>query len=192
MKKNSLIFKLLGAFLVVIAIGAVIMSVLTSQATQSAFALYSTRSGKIWAERLAPSLAEYYARSNNWAGVDELLQSSWGSLLIPMGGGGMGMGRGNGAGQQSNSGMMTTGDQRLILADSQGVVISDSLNELQGTRLTQSELDNGAAIQVNGNLVGTVLVTSDSLASSSPAAQFLTSVNQAIMSSAAIAAIIAL
>ena len=192
MKKNSLIFKLLGAFLVVIAIGAVIMSVLTSQATQSAFALYSTRSGKIWAERLAPSLAEYYARSNNWAGVDELLQSSWGSLLIPMGGGGMGMGRGNGAGQQSNSGMMTTGDQRLILADSQGVVISDSLNELQETRLTQSELDNGAAIQVNGNLVGTVLVTSDSLASSSPAAQFLTSVNQAIMSSAAIAAIIAL
>jgi two-component system OmpR family sensor kinase/two-component system sensor histidine kinase BaeS len=192
MKKNSLIFKLLGAFLLVIAIGALIMSVLTSQATRNAFALYSTRSGKLWAERLAPSLGEYYARSNTWAGVDELLQSSWGNLLMPMGGGGMGMGRGNGAGQQAGSGMMMNGDQRLILADSQGAVISDSLNELQGTPLTQSELDNGAAIQVNGKLVGTVLITPDSLASSSPAAQFLSSVNQAIMSSAVIAALIAL
>lgn len=192
MKKNSLIFKLLGAFLLVIAIGALIMSVLTSQATRNAFTLYSTRSGKVWAERLAPSLAEYFARSNTWAGVDELLQSSWGNLLMPMGVGGMGMGRGNGAGQQPGSGIMMTGDQRLVLADSQGVVISDSLNELEGTPLTQSELENGAAIQINGNRVGTILITPDSLASSSPAAQFLSSVNQAIMSSAAIAAIIAL
>ena len=34
--RNSLIYKLMGAFLLVIAIGAVVISLLTSQATQSA------------------------------------------------------------------------------------------------------------------------------------------------------------
>jgi hypothetical protein len=45
--RNSLIFKLLGAFLLVIAIGSLVIAVLTSQATRNAFNLYTTRSGQI-------------------------------------------------------------------------------------------------------------------------------------------------
>lgn len=52
----SLIYKLTGAFALVIAISALVISLLTSQATRSAFNLYTTRSGEAWAQRLAPTL----------------------------------------------------------------------------------------------------------------------------------------
>ena len=191
MKKNSLIFKLLGAFLVVIAIGALVMSILTSQATRKAFDLYTTRSGQVWAERLAPSLADYYAQSSSWQGVDQLLQSSLTNLFTPMGSGGMGMGRGNGAGQQAG-GMMYFADQRIILADGSGKVITDTMGDLVGSQLTAAELTQGVPIEVNQSLVGTLIITPNNLASDSPASQFLSSVTQAIISSAVIAAGIAL
>ena len=115
--RNSLIFKLMGAFLLVIAIGSLVIAVLTSQATRNAFNLYTTRSDQVWAQRLAPDLADYYAQADNWNGVDAVLQSELGTQAIPVGMG-MGQGRGFGQGQQNaNNGMMAGMEQRLILAD---------------------------------------------------------------------------
>jgi hypothetical protein len=49
--RNSLILKLMGAFALVILIGSLVTALLTSQATRSAFNLYTTRSGQVWAWR---------------------------------------------------------------------------------------------------------------------------------------------
>jgi len=192
--RNSLIFKLLGAFLLVIAIGSLVISLLISKATENAFTLYTTRSGQIWGQRLAPVLADYYAQTNSWQGVDAFLQSNLIFENTPAGTGNMmGPGRGNGPGQQAGNGMMATLDQRLILTDAQGVGISDTLNELVGKQMSASELKNGTPITINSNLVGTLLITPNNLAQSgSPAGEFLASVNQAIISSAVLAGIIAM
>ena len=198
--RNSLIFKLLGAFLLVIAIGSLVIAVLTSQATRNAFNLYTTRSGQIWAQRLAPDLADFYARADNWNGVDAVLQSELGTQAIPVG---MGQGRGFGQGQQNANNGMTLApasragvagmEQRLILADEKGIVIGDTQAELLGKQLSASELIYGAAIFVKNNLVGTLVVAPNDLHNSNtPASEFLASVNQAIISSAIIAGLIAL
>ncbi|MCX6054789.1 MAG: ATP-binding protein [Chloroflexi bacterium] len=192
--RNSLIYKVLGAFLLVIAVGSIVISLLTSKATEKAFSLYTTRSGQVWGQRLAPALADFYAQNNNWQGVDAILQSDISAQYAPMGTGNMtGQGHGNGLGQQSGNGMMSSFDQRLILADNHAFVVSDTQNELIGKQLGVSELKNGTSILVNGNLVGTLIITPNNLAqSNSPAGEFLLSVNQAIVSSAVIAGIIAL
>jgi len=96
--RNSLLLKLLGAFALVIAINALAISLLTSTATRSAFELYTTRSGQIWGERIARYLAEYYAETNSWEGVDSILKSGLSPQELV--GGGVnrgGQGRGNGA-----------------------------------------------------------------------------------------------
>jgi signal transduction histidine kinase len=195
--RNSLLFKLMGTFLLVIAIGALVISVLVSQATRSAFNLYTTRSGQVWAQRLAIDLADYYAQAHSWQGVEAVLQADIGTQGSPgMMGNGPGSEQRSGSGsgwQNSNSGMMAGMGQRLILVDEKGVVISDTQNTIIGQQISSTELMNGAGITVNDQLVGTIIVTLSGLPSSgTPAGEFLDSVNQAIISSVIIAGVIAM
>ena len=195
--RNSLIFKLMGAFLLVIAIGALVISWLVSQATRSAFNLYTTRNGQAWAQRLAPVLADFYSRDGSWQGVDVVLQSGLSSLNPS---GGMGYGNGQGQGRGMGFGRGSTGSsmggmmaQRMILADGQGVVISDTQDELNGKQLSSAEVKNGTPVIVNDNLVGTLIVTPNDFAGpATPAGEFLASVNQSIITAIIIASIIAL
>lgn len=187
---RSLIFKLMGAFLLVIAIGAVVISLLTSLATQSAFNLYTTRSGQAWAQSLAPVLADYYAQKNDWQGVDEFLQSG----LTP---GGMGAGHmmGQGRGFGANNAMMGNNmmGQRLVLTDSQGVVVSDTGGELVGKVLPPEEIDHGQPVLLEGRQIGTLIVSPNyQFEQGTPASDFLGSVNRSILTSVVIAGILAL
>ncbi len=186
--RNSLIFKLLGAFLLIIAIGAVVNSWLTTQAMDNAFSLYSTRNSQVWAEQLAPSFADYYSKNMSWQGVEILLQSG---LSSP---GSMGMGNGQGRGfGQGRQGSPWMANQRIILANKQGIVINDTSGELLGHELSTAELSNGAPVLVDGTQVGTVLVTPNNIAATNtPAGQFLASVNKSIIISAIIAGVISL
>ena len=187
--RSSLMYKLMGAFLLVIAIGAVVISLLTSQATQSAFNLYTTRSGQAWAQSLAPVLADYYAQKNDWQGVDSLLQS--GLTTGGMGTGHM-MGSGQGRGFGANGAAMMLG-QRLVLTDAQGVVVSDTGGELVGKSLLPAEIANGEPVLLAGQQVGTLIVTSNSQAEQgTPASDFLDSVNRSILTAVVIAGVIAL
>jgi signal transduction histidine kinase len=193
--KNSWLFKLLGAFLLVVAVGGLVISVLTSKATQSAFTLYTTRSGKIWAERLAPVLAEFYSQNNNWQGVDVVIQENYGVRGSTNGSGNGMMGQGHGMagnGQFSGQEMMGALGQRFILTDDQGTVVFDSLNQLVNTELTPSEMNKGTAVLVNEMQVGTILITpGDYSGADNLATEFFSSVKQAIISSALIASVIA-
>lgn len=191
--RSSLIFKLMGAFLLVIAIGAVVISLMTSQATQSAFNLYSTRSGQAWAQSLAPVLADYYAQKKDWQGVEALLQSG----LTPAGMGTgrmMNQGQGRGAGAGAGSAMMgNMMGQRLVLADAQGTVVSDTQGELAGKSLLPEEIDNGQPVLLAGQLIGTLIVTPNfQSAQGTPASDFLASVNRSILTAVVIAGFIAL
>jgi signal transduction histidine kinase len=184
--RNTLIFKLMGAFLLVIAIGALVYSYLTARATQNAFSLYTTRSGQVWAQRLAPSLADYFAINNSWDGVAMVLDQDFAGT----GSGGMG---GQGHGMGLGGGMMMSMGQRLIVVDANGLVVADTLAQWTGKQVDAAQLQNGAAILLAGRQVGTLIVAPLNFTGSvTPAGQFLSSVNQAIISSVVIAAVIAI
>lgn len=193
--RNSLIYKLMGAFLLVIAMSAIVIFWLTSRATQNAFNLYATRNGQALAQRLSPILAEYYSTNTSWQGVDTFLQSQLSSLSATAttgNGQGQGFGQGHGVGAGRQGGIWGALGQRMILTNGQGMVVSDTAGELNGQTLTSTQLANGTPVMVNDTLVGTILVTpNDSAATNTPAEQFLTSVNQSIILSVVFASVIA-
>jgi two-component system OmpR family sensor kinase/two-component system sensor histidine kinase BaeS len=189
--------KLMGAFLLVIAIGAVLVSWMTSQATRNAFTVYTTRSGQVWAQELAPLLGEYFADRGSWQGVEAYLQSALNQVSPPAGMGGPGMmgGRGNGYGRQSGMGpgMLALMNQEIILTDPNGQVIYDSDGALTGKELTPAQMNVGAPISVNNQTAGFVIVTPGNLTvAGSPTEEFLSSVNRSIVTAAIIAGVIAL
>ena len=196
--RNSLIFKLMGAFLLVVALGAIIIFWLTSRATQSAFNLYATRNGQALAQRLSPILAEYYSTNMSWQGVDAFLQSQLSSITttITPGNGkgqGQGFGQGQGAGAGRQGGIWGALGQRMILADGRGMVVSDTAGELNGQTLASTQLATGAPVMVNNTLVGTILVTPNNFAgTNTPAGQFLSSMNRSIILSVVFASMLAL
>jgi len=192
--KNSWLFKLLGAFLLIIVLGGLVTSLLTSRATLSAFNLYTTRSGQIWAQRLAPYLVEYYQLNDSWKSVNIFLEgSSMTSSLQHQGMMGQGNGKGSGQGLSTDNSMMGALGQRLVLTDQLGMVIYDSLDEYTGILLTPVEIKKGIPILADNKSVGTLLITPGSLAASTSLAnEFQVSVRRAIIGSALIAGLTAL
>ena len=71
--RNSLLYKLMGAFLLVVLIGAVVISLLLVGSTRSAFTRYSNRNGQVIAARLADRLGNYYSLNGSWVGVEDYL-----------------------------------------------------------------------------------------------------------------------
>ncbi len=191
--RSSLLLKLMGAFLLVIVMGALVILWMSNRATQSAFTLYISRSGLAWAQQLAPTYADYYAQNGGWQGVEDLLRTGLSNINPPgmMNGShmnGKGAGFGQGRGQGLGAGMMAGVGQRLILADTQGKVIGDTQGELDGRILSASQLANGAPLIVNGETVGTLIVTPSQVSGATdPAQEFLASVNRSVLTAVAVA-----
>ena len=81
-----------------------------------------------------------------------------------------------------HSGWMGGMGQRLILVDSQGLVIADTFDELTGNVLSPVELASGAPILVDDQQVGTLIVAPvDVQAITDPASTFIASVNRSIL-----------
>ena len=193
--RGSILLKLMAAFLLVIVVVALVVYFLTMQATQNAFRLYTTQNGQLWADRLAPTFAEFYAQSQSWRGVDVFIATSL--PMMPMDTS-SGMMRGQGRGMQGGmaAGWMGGMDQRLILADARGVVIADSASSqdgeaLIGTQLSAAELAGGAPVSVGGRSVGTLIVTpGEQRSGSNPGATFLSTVQRSIVISVGIAGLV--
>lgn len=75
--KRSLLLELLLAFALVISFGTAVDALVVNQATRGQFNRFVTASGQGWAQQVAPVLADYYARTGGWQGVDELLRTPW-------------------------------------------------------------------------------------------------------------------
>lgn len=197
--QRSFFFKLMGAFVLVILLLAVVVAMLVNQATSSQFRLYSDHNGQLWAAQLAPQLAAYYSRQGSWQGVETVLRSSggmstdmemmgsdmmspgmgmMGDMMSPLGASRGGQWGGNSAGTD----MWTMMGVRIILADAGGQVISDSADLLTGQTLPSATLVSGAPVQINGRVVGTVIgATPANAPATSPAGAFLKEVNRSIL-----------
>ena len=184
--RNSLIYKLMGAFLLVVVISSLVISVLLVNSTRNAFARFSNRSGQLLATRLAERLSDYYAFTGSWEGVGDFLSlEQWAGTTSGQGGM-MQMGR-----MVPGSGMIAAMNLRLTLADQDGTIVADSNSQGLGSRLSRREQNAGIPIQVNGSRVGTLQAVSEGFGSL-VAREFLASINSALVKSMLVAGAISL
>lgn len=169
MNLNRLWVKLLVGFVLVAVVAVGLVAVLANRATTREFELYISQGKQARAERLAPDFVAYYARTGGWVGVNEWMASL--DLSQP-GGRGLGQGRGQGTGTLTD---------RLLLADAGGLVVADSQEELVGQQLSRVELDAGVPLSVDGQFVGTLLISSAESAHESLEAEFLRQVNRLVL-----------
>ena len=184
--RNSLIYKLMGAFLLVVVISSLVISVLLVNSTRNAFARFSNRSGQLLATRLAERLSEYYAFTGSWEGVGDFLSlEQWAGTTSGQGGM-MQMGR-----MVPGSGMIAAMNLRLTLADQDGTIVADSNSQGLGSRLSRREQNAGIPILVNGSRAGTLQAVSEGFGSL-VAREFLASINSALVKSMLVAGAISL
>lgn len=200
---RSLWLKLMGAFLLVVVVGGGIDTYLVSRSTQTQFSQYIDQNGRVFAQQLAPTLAQYYSRQGNWQGVENLLNNPWGTSMMNDG---MGMmGEDNWGMWQEGNGMEMGGDMmgsasnpwnmmgvRLLLADAQGTIIADSAAQDVGKSLSSADLAAGVPVIAGNQQVGTLLPVYASPNATSPAGEFVSSVNRSTWWAGIIAVVVAL
>ncbi len=190
--RNSLLFKIMGAFLILVLISALVISLSTSMGTRRAFNLYSNSNRERYAERLASSLADFYQISQSWQGVDQLLQTEYSQSGHMFGGGNL-TGRGRYSGFPGSMGdVMGESNDRLLLASADNRIIYDSKKELIGNNVLDQNLDSGIPILVDEKQVGLLVIISGGIQAGTPAGVFLESVNHSIVFSVMAGVIIAI
>lgn len=214
---RSLWLRLMGAFVLVIAIGGAVDGFVMSQATKNQVSQYVSQNGLAWAQRLAPVLVDYYDRNQSWDGVEWVVNNPWQGMMMGtgsgtqgweennwmMGGDRSGMMDGWQAGTESG-GMMDMGsmmgesnmwlamDVRLVLADAQGRVVADTLSTAQGSSLSVQDLSVGIPLSLRNQLIGTLLPVSTTEAPTSASGTFLRELNASTWLSSLAAAFLAL
>ena len=177
---HSLWVKLLAGFLLVAVAAVGLVGVLANRTTAHQFELYVSQGKKQRAERLAPSVAAYYAQAGSWAGIGDWLATE-GAVLLQSS-------RGQGAGQ----GLGSSSPERLIVAGADGRVVADSQGDLVGEKLSAAELALGVPLDVGGQRVGTLLLPSEPAAYQSLERQFLSQVNRSLLWAGLAATLLAL
>ncbi|HIE38974.1 MAG TPA: hypothetical protein EYP77_07890, partial [Anaerolineae bacterium] len=145
---RSLFWKGMLAFLAVILVAVGTVAVLTGRTTETEFRRYALLHSGMWDRQVEP-LAAYYAEHGSWEGVQETLPALPGMM------GPRGRGRGGGA--------MGPSALDFRLADPEGRIVGDTRGEPRGT-VSPAELERGIPIEVEGEVVGYLLPTSDALA----------------------------
>ena len=162
---NSLFWKLMGAFAVVILVGVGGALLLAGRMTETEFREYA-RQGNVgrW-DQIASTLEGYYAAQGSWDGVGTVLQR--------------GMGRGAGGGPP------------VRLADADGVIVLDQIGTDEGMRVSSAVLESGIPITIDGSWVGVLLPQGGEQLSEDQLA-FLRRVQWTLVGSGGIALIVAL
>ena len=188
---RSLWLKLAAAFGLVVVVGTALMAFLVSRATAAQFTLYVSRGGQALAGRIAPNLAAYYSRAGGWAGVEAVLDDPWTAQgqLTNGHAGGMMDGQ-HGQMMNGHAGWAMLGS-RAILAGADGVVVADSGATLVGTSLDSATLAQGTPVAVGGLRAGTLLIVPNT-APATPAGEFLSAVNRAVLAAGALTSLLAL
>lgn len=171
---RSLAARLVLSFIAVTLLSVAVVAYVSGRATAERFAVYVSQGGQLRAEAAAPEFSAYYARTGSWDGVETLV-TAWAT-------GGWGGGRGQGRGGAG------AGSGRLLLADARGMVVADSAGDLAGTRLADSALAQGSPLVVEGQQIGTLIVTTgDPSGHGELEAQYLASVRWALVWAAVLA-----
>jgi signal transduction histidine kinase len=133
---RSLTIKLVVAFLFVSLIGIVLVAFLAGRITANEFGNFVDAQNQ---ELIINQLADYYEANNGWQGT---------TLPNPhiIGGPGRGPGGSGGPGRS------------FALADEHGVVIVSGIGFRRGQRLPDVVLESGLPIEVDGDVVGTLIL----------------------------------
>ena len=194
---RNLSVKLIGAFALVILVGAVITYAVAARTVARQFTLFVSRSRQLRAESWAPLFADYYAQTGDWGGVETLL-ANLPSATSPMGMMGQGRGRGpiHGQGEPGGQGMMmgmSLEADHILLADADGRVILDSGGDLAGQTLPTDGLALGAPVTSNGERIGTLLVVApESGPSAALTGEFLDALNRGVLLATVVAGLVAI
>ena len=81
MIRNSLFFRLMGAFALVILAGVVVVTFIANQTTTNEFQQYMFRGQMVQLGELAGELANYYRARGSWEGVDNALRDVSNSMM---------------------------------------------------------------------------------------------------------------
>src|SRR5581483_1023678 len=152
MPRPSLFVRLMGAFVLVILVAIVVVSVIVNQTTTSEFRQFMFQGAMVRIQDLTDELAAYYRARGSWDGVEALFAQGgqvYGSMSEMMSRGMM-------------SGMMSaSASNHVMLADARGIVVADTLPGHAGETVSPTLLATGTPIQVNGQTVGTLVVEGD-------------------------------
>jgi two-component system OmpR family sensor kinase/two-component system sensor histidine kinase BaeS len=178
---RSLWQKQLLAFLVVILLGVGLVAVLANQAIGSAFGSYVQHGISARVQLLQAALADYYAQTGTWQGVEP--------LLATVSSGPLGMGRGRARTPMGPMAGVATGAPTL--ADANGVVLVGGDAGVAGQQLSASALAAALPIQVGERTVGYLLIGGQQTAYSALEQEYLTAVNRAIALAGLVAGLVA-
>jgi signal transduction histidine kinase len=169
MNLRRLWVKLLAGFVLVVVVAVAVVAVLANRVTTREFELYVSQGKQMRAERLAPQFVAYYVQAGSWTGVAEWMSSQ-----------NLGQTAGRGPGQGRGQGTSATTD-RLLLAGPDGRVLADSQDELVGWQLSNTELAAGVPLEVEGQVVGTLLIPAAEGVHQSLESGFLEEVNRSLL-----------
>ena len=146
----SLRNKILGSFIIVIAVAVMAMALTSRYYIDNLFERYSASYRTVLTEQWEYVFLSYYLYQGSWEGVEQVLSQR------PRGKGQMpstpppGMTRGGTRGVLPGDG--------LLLADAQGRVVLDSSGERTGEILTPALLTQGAPLIIENERIGTLIM----------------------------------
>ena len=173
---RSLTLKLIVAFLAVSLAATGLLALLAGRTTARAFDTFIADQAQV---NVAANLAAYYERTGSWAGIEA-------EALSMMPGGGM---RGGGPGRGPMRGATMGG---LALANTDGRIIVPGAGFSRNGQLSPEQLAAGVPVEVDGEVVGTVLGRPQAPGLTPVEAAFLERVNRALLLAAGGAAVMAL
>jgi len=165
-QKTPFGLKLAGAFATVIVVGVISAYWLLQDTMVATFEEYSAQTSILHAQGMTPFFAYYYEKTGNWQGVERLL-AAMSSAHGPLG-------------------------EHLVLANTSGSVLGPSDSHFNGQTLSQTLLDRGAPIMVDGQRVGTLFANLGTETPPLLANRFLDSIRRSIFGAGGAAAGIAL
>ncbi len=122
---RSLNWKLGGALLLMVIISIGLMAYLTNLSTAREFRQYISRANAIYVQRVERTLALFYIKEQSWAGIQSALETS-----------------------------LQSEDDRLVVANNNGVVVGDSTEDWVGRDIAEYGLEGGTPISILGKRVG--------------------------------------
>ena len=138
-KRATLAVKLMLAFLAVVALAMGAIAALVDRSAAQHFEDYVSVSARPRLAASLPALADHYARTGSWAGVDALLEAEFA--------------RGKGHGGQAEDGR----GLQPVLADAEGRVVYDGSGRDVGNVLGSADLRRAQPIRVGAEVVGYLL-----------------------------------
>jgi signal transduction histidine kinase len=124
---RSLYWKLAIILVLIVIISIGLTAFLIGQSTTREFQQYVSRCNAIYVDSIVDNLSSFYSKNQNWTDVGVLLDSE-----------------------------ITGSCQRLILADSSGVVLADTSGQWQGQVAGKIGLTDGIPVNFTGKLTGTL------------------------------------